>query len=287
MSPYVVTDRRRFLHALASAVGALAVSPWPAHGPTLRLGLLAAPGSSTDRGARLGAEEAMRAAALFGAGTVELVAGDAHALLRDTRARLLVGGDGDEDVERVGALADEAGALLLNTTATADALRAERCRRGTFHVAASEAMRRAARAAARAPDGDVLLWHESLERFGAAQLGDRFRARYGQAMDSAAWAGWAAVKLASEAALRARSAEPAALAAYLVRAGVRFDGHKGAPLTFGTRDHQLRQPLYVVVPAAADGRRRVEEVPARGHAPENADAAAAHPDAGCSAEPAR
>ena len=94
--------------------------------------------------------------------------------------------------------------------------------------------------------------------YGAAQLNDRFRARFGRGMDGEAWAAWMAVKVATEAALRVRDVRPDALAAYLARPNVRFDGHKGRPLSFGASDHQLRQPLYVIRPAAEGGARAVE-----------------------------
>jgi hypothetical protein len=53
-----------------------------------------------------------------------------------------------------------------------------------------------------------------------------------------------------ESALRARSAEPAALLRYLESDAAQFDGHKGRPLSFRSWDHQLRQPLYVTAPSA-------------------------------------
>ena len=77
------------------------------------------------------------------------------------------------------------------------------------------------------------VWHHRLERFGAAQLNDRFRAA-GIAPDDQAWLGWFAVKLSWEAAVRGRS--PAEL---------RYDGHKGMPLRFNDAG-VLLQPLYEV-----------------------------------------
>jgi ABC transporter substrate binding protein (PQQ-dependent alcohol dehydrogenase system) len=107
-------------------------------------------------------------------------------------------------------------------------------------------MLHAARAAAGAGTRTVALWHESLRPFGAGQLNDRFRRRFGEGMDGDAWATWMALKVAVEASLRTRSTAAADLAAYLAKPGVRFDGHKGRPLAFGPADHQLHQPLYLV-----------------------------------------
>ena len=86
-------------------------------------------------------------------------------------------------------------------------------------------------------------WLPTLERFGAAQLNDRFRARFaGAAMTGAAWCGWFALKAVGESALRARDAAPGAVRRQLLAS--RFDGHKGSPLSFSP-DQQLMQPLYV------------------------------------------
>lgn len=117
-----------------------------------------------------------------------------------------------------------------------------------FHVAPTQAMRRGT------GDGDdaPVLWHAGLERYGAAQLNERYARRHSAPMDGAAWAGWMAVKALAEAALRAERADGPTVAAWLVRQDVAFDGHKGEPLRFGADDHQLRQPVY----AAADTTRR-------------------------------
>ena len=111
---------------------------------------------------------------------------------------------------------------------------------------------------------EVLLWHDSLDRFGAGQLNARFRDRFTNGMDSDAWAAWFAVKVASETALRAQTADPAALLAALERSAARFDGHKGRPLTFRAWDHQLRQPLYLIREDATAN--EIVEVPGRGAA---------------------
>jgi hypothetical protein len=74
-------------------------------------------------------------------------------------------------------------------------------------------------------------------------------------MDGFAWAGWAAVKIATEAALRTRSTSPAKLLAYLESPTTQFDGHKGWSLKFRPADHQLRQPLYIAMISGAGGYR--------------------------------
>jgi hypothetical protein len=93
--------------------------------------------------------------------------------------------------------------------------------------------------------GDELVaWHESLDRFGAQQLNERFRAHFARGMDGAAWTSWFGVKVLVEAALRTGSQNPTVLAGYLLADGTSFDGHKGQPLRFRSEDHQLMHPLY-------------------------------------------
>ena len=172
------------------------------------------------------------------------------------------------DTAELGASASRAGVVLLNAAASEDALRNNECARTTFHVAASDAMRadvlRASSVGDAVSDGAAVeLWSSHLERFGATQLNDRYRARFAKPMDSGAWAGWFAVKAAWEASLRARAVDGAAIAAYLERDAAAFDGHKGVPLSFRRWDHQLRQPLYVTARSGAvsGGRGRTQAQP--------------------------
>ena len=115
----------------------------------------------------------------------------------------------------------------------------------------------------------MVLWGSTLERYGASQLNDRYRAKYHLDMDGGAWAGWFAMKLISESSLRAGSNQAARLLAYLESPATSFDGHKGWPLNFRSADHQLREPLYVWVGASsANGARRFRDVPElRGDSP--------------------
>lgn len=97
------------------------------------------------------------------------------------------------------------------------------------------------------------MWHHALSRFGATQLNDRYHSRFGLEMDALGWAGWFAVKVAWEAVNRARTTTGSELARFLESGRGAFDGHKGRPLSFRPWDHQLRQPLYLVRPAAGPG----------------------------------
>ncbi|HEX7595292.1 MAG TPA: hypothetical protein VF387_03000, partial [Gemmatimonadaceae bacterium] len=173
-------------------------------------------------------------------------------LLSARQFQVLIASSAD-DVESLSRFAEAHHILFLNLASRAQALRAA-CRRFTFHIeATNETYANASRfpggrstrmiTSAHDPDS-VVLWGSTLERYGASQINDRYRDKFGAGMDGSAWAGWAAVKFVAEAALRTRSTEPSRLRAYLEAPDTQFDGHKGWPLSFRRTDHQLRQPFY-------------------------------------------
>jgi ABC-type branched-subunit amino acid transport system substrate-binding protein len=266
-------DRRAFLRTAASG-GALLLAgsgfrlASPRGQDALRIAFVMDEDDAAIRAARgvtLGVEEAARTGEMLGR-TIQLATlGSAAAtgvLARAEPVAALMGGFGEAACGALGETASSLAALFVNVGCGADALRGE-CRPHVFHVQASARMYAdalAARSGDAANAVEAVLWHPSLERFGAAQLNDRFRARFGMGMDGAAWAGWMAVKVLWEASLRARTVEAAGIRDYLAREATQFDGHKGWPLSFRAWDHQLRQPLDLV---ADGGARVVGEVPAR------------------------
>ena len=133
--------------------------------------------------------------------------------------------------------------VYLNCGARSDEYRS-RCDWRVFHIAPGDAMYSRAEKLASHP---VETWSSDLERYGAAQLNDRFFAANKSRMDAQAWCGWFAMKVVWESTLQMKGAGPKALSDHLVKATTQFDGHKGAPLSFRANDHQLRQPLYAVV----------------------------------------
>jgi hypothetical protein len=222
---------------------------------------------SVRRGVELGVEEASRTAALFGL-VVELEAepegadeGTMRAAQRfaERRVSAMIVAVDDARCREVVALAAAHHVLLMTLECEADTAGVDACDRVVFHVRPTSAITHRARA--RPTGGKVLptdtatlaLWHHTLRRFGAEQLNERFHRRFGSDMESAAWAGWVATKIVTEAALRGRSTSSANLARYLLGSGVRFDGHKGEPLAFNRATGELRQPLYVIAPPTSAG----------------------------------
>jgi ABC-type branched-subunit amino acid transport system substrate-binding protein len=238
--------------------------------------------ASAARGVRLGAAEAKQTANLFG-NDVELYEGTtrttaaatAMELLSARQVQILIASSAG-DVEPLSRFAEAHHILFLNVASRAEGVRAA-CRRFTFHIEATNEMYAnashflnapASRTITLMPDADsVLLWGPTLERYGASQINDRYRDKYGTGMDGSAWAGWAAVKFVAEAALRTRSTDPLKLLAYLESPNTQFDGHKGWPLGFRRADHQLRQPLYAstsTAPMTSRGRSHTVGQPSSG-----------------------
>lgn len=230
--------------------------------------------TSVARGVRLGAAEANQTAALFGDHVELLEATGTGAAAREAALRMLSGGKvailigtTASDADALSQLAESHHVIFLNAASRSQALRSS-CRSYTFHIEATNAMYANAARLEHPPktasvhnaahqiggqDDSVVLWGPTLERFGASQLNQRYVNKYHFGMDGSAWAGWAAVKIAADAALRAHSALPQKLLEYLKSPATEFDGHKGWPLTFRTADHQLRQPLYMVVTTTQSG----------------------------------
>ena len=214
-----------------------------------RLALGVVYGSGTEsfkRGVELGVNEVLRTAnVLRKAITTYNVSLDSRMTPRRAievigakSAPLVIVCAGDAQISEMAAEAKLRSMTILDCCSRSDALRHGYCET-LFHIEASDAMYAAA--ARQTPQAKaVVLWDSALERFGAAQLNDRFRDFARAPMDSAAWAGWVAVKIAWESFIRA----PASLRAYMISDKAQFDGHKGAPLSFRPWDRQLRQPLY-------------------------------------------
>jgi hypothetical protein len=249
---------------LASSILALSVLRLQAPSPSaadraqgqVRFVFLGSASEDAALGVRLGMEEAARSAALLGVAAPTLTVDSSGASAAHASPSLA--GDspnGSRVTAFIGGKDEASCATALAASAAHDALfLALRCNPGTVDVVSTRdgSMRGAyagdttnfaltfhMRAA-----GPGELWQASLESFGAAQLNQRFRARFNAPMSSMAWAGWMAVKIVTESALRTRSNEPRVLAKYMLDSTTRFDGHKGRPLSFSLLDHHLWQPVY-------------------------------------------
>jgi ABC transporter substrate binding protein (PQQ-dependent alcohol dehydrogenase system) len=91
-------------------------------------------------------------------------------------------------------------------------------------------------------------WDATNEQWGALQLQDRFRRRFGRAMTAVDYAGWAAVRAIGEAAVRSKSADPKVILAYLRGPDFALSGYKGRSLSFRSWDGQMRQPILITGP---------------------------------------
>ncbi len=149
---------------------------------------------------------------------------------------------------------------VINILADDDSLRVA-CLPNLLSISASNKMKQDALAQWHVKHADSKAvaqgWHKSFEKFAASQLNIRFTKAYGVAMDDAAWAGWASVKLLSDTVARTQTADAAAMLSYL-RNDIAFDGQKGDGATF--RDTgQLRQLVLLV-----ENDEIVAEAPLRG-----------------------
>ena len=229
----LVSAMPRTLHAPNTMTPRLAVIPPPEPGTWLL-------------GARLGIEEAGE--------TARLLRRDIHLveLTRDRAPAAVVAHEAAAGTVVLVAAGDDEAWIALEEEAASNGLvlldarpshRADApCLPGVFRVGVAVA----------GSDSTVAtLWHESLTSHGAAELNERFRQRFGQGMDAAAWGGWFAVKVATAALLGVQDADAPTIAGFLTSRAASFDGHKGPPLRFRTSDRRLAQPAYVVGPSGA------------------------------------
>lgn len=265
-------DRRTFVRvaslcAVSLAAGSRAFADQILTAPDLTIGTILPRANSqlvddVAAGVELGFDEAARSAALFQkrvtlvksffASTQE-AASAATNLLAVEHATVLIGGGSDDECRAITAVSAKRNAVFMNIVSRSDDLRRSNCTKFVVHVEASDAMYAsasilAAEHSSSSPSTgcDVVLWHSSLERYGASQLNDRFTAKAHRPMTGSSWAGWMAVKAATESYFRAGATDGESIAKYMTLDSTQFDGHKGAPLSFRTWDRQLRQPLYCV-----------------------------------------
>lgn len=164
------------------------------------------------------------------------------------------------DIMEVASLPQFAHVPVINVVADDDSLRAA-CLPNLLSISASQKMKQDALAQWHVKHADSKAvaqgWHKTFVKFAASQLNIRFTKAHGVAMDDAAWAGWAAVKLLSDTVARIQTADGDAMLSYL-KNDIAFDGQKGDGATF--RDTgQLRQLVLLV-----ENDEIVAEAPLRG-----------------------
>ena len=102
-------------------------------------------------------------------------------------------------------------------------------------------------------------WARPHEQWGATQLQERFLRQAKRWMTDRDYAAWMAVRAIGEAATRAKSTEPAVIAAFMRSDRFELAAYKGARLSFRSWDGQLRQPILL-----ADARSLVSVSPQPG-----------------------
>lgn len=251
------SNRHRLAAAVLLALTCLAGGAAALETRTVRVAFLGDTASDAMLGARQGLDEA-NAQGRFLGWRYELVTVDDAAAARALAPAMVVA------AVPPAALRELATALpataVVNVGSGDDTLRAA-CLGNLLHTLPSDAMRADAEAQWRearpASAATARAWHETFEKYAAAQLNRRYEESHGRPMSDIAWAGWAAVKLVSNSIATSGQATPGELLAQ-VRGDIAFDGQKGADLSF-RETGQLRQPLLLVEDGAIVG-----EAPVRG-----------------------
>lgn len=226
---------------------------------TLRLAYVGDPGQTALAGAQQGLIEAnLQGQFLNQEYVLEIIKPEA-ALATDYSPFLAVVAAVDRDTYLK--LAEKLpGIPVFNVTLDDDDLRAL-CLPNTLHLPPSGKMKQDAVAQwhQKNPEARVTAqtWHPDFVKFAARDLNKRFSKNFAMPMDDHAWAGWAAVKMSSDAAARENIRDPAQLLQYL-KSDLLFDGQMGIEMNFRATG-QLRQPLLLIEDGKIAG-----EAPVRG-----------------------
>jgi len=88
-------------------------------------------------------------------------------------------------------------------------------------------------------------WARPFDEYGATQLQIRFFRQAHRWMADQDYGAWLATRAIGEAATRAASSDPKAIATYMRGTGFELAGFKGVPMSFRPWDGQLRQPVLL------------------------------------------
>lgn len=149
---------------------------------------------------------------------------------------------------------------VFNLSIKDDALRTA-CIKNALHIIPSNTMELDAKNQwqKKKPDSvpKAQAWHPDFVKFAARDLNKRFKKNQKKLMNDNSWAGWAAVKMTSDAVARTKINDPAKMLHYL-KTDLAFDGQKGIVMDF-RETGQLRQPILLV-----EDNKIVAEAPVRG-----------------------
>lgn len=138
---------------------------------------------------------------------------------------------------------------IFNLVSESNSLR-QHCTGNLFHVMPSRQMKHAAIVWGQEKyqrEVEAKAWHYDFKKFAARDLNKRFKKNFKHNMTEYAWAGWAAVKITTDAVARGSGTQAAELLQY-VKHKLAFDGQKGVAMNFDNTG-QLRQILLLT----ADG----------------------------------
>ena len=91
-------------------------------------------------------------------------------------------------------------------------------------------------------------WSRVLDAWGSAQLQSRFVRTNKRPMRPLDYQAWTAIRAIGEAATRAKTGSPKAVADYILRPDFDIAAFKGVPVSMRPWDRQLRQPILLVQP---------------------------------------
>tara|TARA_B100001971_G_scaffold170967_1_gene163157 strand:+ start:185 stop:1531 length:1347 start_codon:yes stop_codon:yes gene_type:complete len=91
-------------------------------------------------------------------------------------------------------------------------------------------------------------WHRTHERWGAAQMQNRFRRTAGRWMTSVDYAAWIAVRSVGEAVTRSKSTDLAKVRKFMLRPDFSLAAYKGIKVTYRPWNGQLRERILLAAP---------------------------------------
>lgn len=95
-----------------------------------------------------------------------------------------------------------------------------------------------------------LMWHKSIEQWGAAQMQERFKKFAARDMESEDFAAWVAVRTIATSLMHTNTSDVKTNIAYIRSNEFELAAYMGRPLSFRSYNGQLRMPIALVQPLA-------------------------------------